>query len=473
MRDFPILRIHPGRVEVLGTFADMQAAFFSPDPKAVARIERATTEGALGIVAHFYMDPELQSVLHAVKSPRVHIADSLAMASAAIRMAEAGAQTIAILGVDFMAENVRALLDRGGFEHIPVLRLSREPIGCTLAEAADAPAYDAFLDTAAAAPSAAHVIYVNTSLQAKARAAAKLATVTCTSSNVVRTLVELGIRRPEARLFFGPDAYMGANIATLLEALGQDDNNDALQTLHPQLSAALARDLAARFSYFTQGVCVVHHAFGADVAERIASDYADAHVTAHFEVPGEMFRLAQRAAQQGRGVVGSTSHILNYITDAATRSSSRRFILGTETGMATAIIHSLKEALPPNAAPIDLIFPVATEAVTPSAALTSGTAALPLLPGARASEGCSTGGGCATCPFMKMNRLETLLSLAECAIAGTLTRASLSPFEGYEARYPASTLDLGPGIQSMVEMQHFQATGHFSETFLAHVHRPK
>ena len=74
---------------------------------------------------------------------------------------------------------------------------------------------------------------------------------------------------------------------------------------------------------------------------------------------------------------------------------------------------------------------------------------------------------------MKMNRLETLLGLAECAISGTLTRESLGPFEGYEARYPTGTLDLGPGIQSMVEMQHFQATGHFSETFLAHVRRGK
>ena len=43
--------------------------------------------------------------------------------------------------------------------------------------------------------------------------------------------------------------------------------------------------------------------------------YRDAYLTAHFEVPGEMFRLAMEAKRQrGMGVVGSTQNILDFIS---------------------------------------------------------------------------------------------------------------------------------------------------------------
>ena len=45
--------------------------------------------------------------------------------------------------------------------------------------------------------------------------------------------------------------------------------------------------------------------------EKVATEYADAYHTAHLEV-GEMFELAV-AASKGRGVVGSTSNILQFI----------------------------------------------------------------------------------------------------------------------------------------------------------------
>lgn len=42
--------------------------------------------------------------------------------------------------------------------------------------------------------------------------------------------------------------------------------------------------------------------------------YRDAYLTAHFEVPGEMFSLAMDAKRQrGMGVVGSTQNILDFI----------------------------------------------------------------------------------------------------------------------------------------------------------------
>ncbi|KAH9325062.1 hypothetical protein KI387_005240, partial [Taxus chinensis] len=77
-------------------------------------------------MAHFYMDPEVHGVLVASKQewPHIHISDSLVMANRALKMAEAGCKTIAVLGVDFMSKNVRAILDRTGFE-----KLAREERG--------------------------------------------------------------------------------------------------------------------------------------------------------------------------------------------------------------------------------------------------------------------------------------------------------------------------------------------------------
>jgi hypothetical protein len=74
-------------------------------------------EKKIGVVAHFYMDPEVQGILTAAQKhwPHIHISDSLVMADAAVKMAKAGCQFITVLGVDFMSENVRAILDQAGF----------------------------------------------------------------------------------------------------------------------------------------------------------------------------------------------------------------------------------------------------------------------------------------------------------------------------------------------------------------------
>lgn len=65
-------------------------------------------------------------------------------------------------------------------------------IGCSLAEAAEAPAYDEYLAAAAGnASPALHVVYINTSLRTKALAHAQVPTITCTSSNVVQTVLQV------------------------------------------------------------------------------------------------------------------------------------------------------------------------------------------------------------------------------------------------------------------------------------------
>ena len=73
-------------------------------------------------MAHFYMDPEVQGVLTSARQswPHIQISDSLVMADKAVKMAEQGCKAIGVLGVDFMSENVRAILDEAGHKNVAV-----------------------------------------------------------------------------------------------------------------------------------------------------------------------------------------------------------------------------------------------------------------------------------------------------------------------------------------------------------------
>ena len=68
------------------------------------------------------MDPQVQGVLSsaAERWPHIHISDSLVMADRAVKMVEEGCTTVAVLGVDFMSENVRAILDEAGHQDVKV-----------------------------------------------------------------------------------------------------------------------------------------------------------------------------------------------------------------------------------------------------------------------------------------------------------------------------------------------------------------
>ena len=98
----------------------LQARYLFPDESQVNELVKLLKEKKIGLVAHFYMDPEVQGVLTAAQKhwPHIHISDSLVMADSAVKMAEAGCQFIAVLGVDFMSENVRAILDQAGYDKV-------------------------------------------------------------------------------------------------------------------------------------------------------------------------------------------------------------------------------------------------------------------------------------------------------------------------------------------------------------------
>ena len=474
MDSFPVLRITRDSLVPEGSFAEAQAAFLQPDPATVKELEALLRSKKIGVVAHFYMDPELQGVLAACDWEHIGVSDSLLMADRGIRMVAEGCETIVVLGVDFMSENARAMLDAAGHSDVPVYRVATEEIGCSLAESAEKKAYGAYLTEASRTPRAMHVVYINTSLVTKAKAHNLVPTITCTSSNVVQTVLQAGAQVDDVQIYFGPDTYMGQNLESMLRAY-EDLDDEAVRALHPAYDLAKLRALRERFHYFQQGHCVVHHMFGEDVVKRVKERHADAYVTAHLEVPGEMFAMALDYQQEGRGVVGSTSNILGFILgkvrEAVDSGSDEKlqFVLGTEAGMITPIVKQVQQILREAGSDrsVDILFPVASEAVAQTT-----DAVLPIVPGVAAGEGCSTAGGCATCPYMKMNSLEALLQL--CRNIGVKSEAELARYEPkkYEETIGGRTAaDLGG--EPILHMRAFQQTGELPEALVEDVrHRP-
>lgn len=467
-RSFPSLRVLEDRLEAEGAFAEAQAEYLRPDPETVAELDALLESKRIGVVAHFYMDPQLQGVLASCKWPHVHISDSLLMADRAVAFAEAGCRSIIVLGVDFMSENARAMLDRGGFAHVPVYRVAAEPIGCSLAAAAETLTYQAWLTRAARTPRSLHVVYINTSLRTKARSHATVPTITCTSSNVVQTVLAAFAEIPDVSVFFGPDTYMGRNLARVFEMLSKLDDAE-IRKVHPAHDRASVAALRERFHYFEQGHCVVHHLFGAEVVRRVREEEADAFVTAHLEVPGEMFELALERRERDRGVVGSTSDILSFIArkvkDAVAGGghTTLRFVLGTEAGMITSIVREVQKTLGAcsgSGVVVEIVFPVASEAIA-----ATDDAELAIVPGASGGEGCSTAGGCATCPYMKMNSLDALVDLAHrLDVADDDTLAGFHPKNYTELFDGRTAADLGG--EPILYMRHFQKTAHLAPTLI-------
>lgn len=143
--------------------------------------------------------------------------------------------------------------------------------------------------------------------------------------------------------------------------------------------------------------------------------YCDAFLTAHFEVPGEMFSLAMEAKRRGMGVVGSTQNILDFIQERVQEALDRniddhlQFVLGTESGMVTSIVSSVRKLLGSVKSndrakvSVEIVFPVSSESISKMPTSSSGDFSnLSVIPGVASGEGCSLHGGCASCPYMKV-----------------------------------------------------------------------
>ncbi|KAL4457736.1 hypothetical protein ABPG75_012601 [Micractinium tetrahymenae] len=471
---FPSLLITADGTSAQGAFAEAQNKFLQPDQGVVDTLVAQLQAKRVGVVAHFYMDPEVQGVLSsaAERWPHINISDSLVMADGAVKMAEAGCTTIAVLGVDFMSENVRAILDEAGYSHVKVYRMASDAIGCSLAEAAESPAYDEYLAEAGATPTSLHVVYINTSLKTKALAHKAVPTITCTSSNVVQTVLTAFAQVPDVHVWYGPDTYMGRNLAQLFQSLA-NLSDEEVKELHPAHTQASIRALLPRLRYFEQGTCIVHHLFGGEVCELVREGYRDAYLTAHFEVPGEMFSLAMEAKRsRGMGVVGSTQNILDFIAAKLGAALEQpfperlQFVLGTESGMITSIVRKvqgmLRQAGRSDVA-VEIVFPVSPEAITTDRQAGAAQVELPtglsVVPGPAGGEGCSLEGGCASCPYMKMNSLQALLTV--CERVGSPAGEAL--LEGFKPRPYTELVDgktmAQAGCLPILHMRGFQKGG--------------
>ncbi|CAD7700756.1 unnamed protein product [Ostreobium quekettii] len=484
MPTFPSLVISADSLVPQGAFAEAQALYLEPAAEEVAALASILKEKRVGVVAHFYMDPQVQGVLTAAADewPHIQISDSLLMADAAVRMADAGCRYIAVLGVDFMSENVRAILDKAGHQDVQVYRMASASIGCSLAEAAESDKYLSYLSEAATVQPSLHVVYINTSLRTKAVAHTKVPTITCTSSNVVQTVLQAFAQVPGLNVWYGPDTYMGQNLVHLFQMLAQMSDEE-IKEVHPEHNQESVRSLLPRLRHFSDGVCIVHHLFGGEVCQIVKEAYSDAYLTAHFEVPGELFELAMEAKKRGMGVVGSTSNILNFITSvledelADRRSAKLQFVLGTESGMITSIVKAVQNLLKAHEGTdllVEIVFPVAPEAITTDRQALSDTVTLPgalqVIPGAARGEGCSLEGGCASCPYMKMNSLDALGRVLN--LIGSAGGEAL--LEGHKPETYAEFVEDGvlmsdAGCQPILHMRGFQKSGKLPDSLVHHI----
>jgi hypothetical protein len=353
---------------------------------------------------------------------------------------------------------------------------------------------------------------------------------------------------PDLNVWYGPDTYMGRNLAQLFTMLAGADDAE-IKALHPAHDRASIRALLPRLRYFDAGTCIVHHIFGGEVCELVRAGYGDAYLTAHFEVPGEMFTLAMEAKARGMGCVGSTSNILDFISaklkvcdgggeatgratgttkawyqprplarglncaspaclplfrrifcsacatacpcahapsphpvcppplpsrpplskkqDAldAPRPERLQFVLGTEAGMITSIVRKVQAMVKASGradVEVEIVFPVAPQAIsTPKQAPAPGGAPLTLpgglavVPGPAGGEGCSLEGGCAACPYMKMNSLDAL-ELVCGRVGSPAGEAQLEDFKprAYAQRVGGKSV-AAAGCVPILHMRHF------------------
>lgn len=66
---FPSLLVRAGSVQAQGVFAEVQAQYLTPDQAQVNQLAELLRSKAIGVVAHFYMDPQVRGQRH---TPTLH-----------------------------------------------------------------------------------------------------------------------------------------------------------------------------------------------------------------------------------------------------------------------------------------------------------------------------------------------------------------------------------------------------------------
>ena len=236
-----------------------------------ARIKALLEREQAVLVAHYYVDPELQALADETGGC---VADSLEMARFG---RDHAAQTLVVAGVRFMGETAK-ILSPGKRILMPDLDATCSlDLGCPVDE------FSAFCD---AHPDRTVVVYANTSAAVKARADWMV-----TSSIGLEIVADLHARGE--KIIWGPDRHLGAYIQRKTGA-------DML---------------------LWQGSCLVHDEFKGIELDLLKAEYPDAKVLVHPESPANVVALAD--------VVGSTTQLI----DAAVKLDAKRFIVATDLGI--------------------------------------------------------------------------------------------------------------------------------------------
>lgn len=210
-------------------------------------IERLKQEKDAVVMAHYYVDGELQDVAD-------YVGDSLALAQIASTI---DAKIIVLCGVHFMGETAKILCPD---KKVLVPDINS---GCSLADSCPA---DKFAEFVKKHPDHTVISYVNTSADVKA-----LSDMVVTSGNA-RKIVE---SYPEdEKIIFGPDRNLGNYI----------------------------NSVTGRKMLLWDGACHVHEQFSLEKLAQLKKEHPDAPVLVHPECPAPIRMLAD--------VIGSTAVLL-------------------------------------------------------------------------------------------------------------------------------------------------------------------
>lgn len=237
----------------------------------IERIKTLLKQKDAVLVAHYYVDEELQSLAEETGG---YVSDSLDMARFGHQHP---ASTLVVAGVRFMGETAKILNPE---KRVLMPTLEAE---CSLDLECPANDFIAFCD---AHPDRTVVVYSNTSAEVKARA-----DYVVTSSIAVRLVEHL--HRQGRKIIWAPDRHLGNYIR-------QETGADML---------------------LWNASCVVHDEFKARALRQLKTIHPDAAILVHPESPAKIIDLADR--------VGSTSQLI----EAVRELPHPEFIVATDKGI--------------------------------------------------------------------------------------------------------------------------------------------
>ncbi|HEV7347948.1 quinolinate synthase NadA [Telluribacter sp.] len=219
----------------------------------VAEINRLRKEKNAVILAHYYVDADIQDIAD-------YIGDSLGLSQQA---AATQADMIVFCGVHFMGETAKVLSPNKKVV-IPDLNA-----GCSLADSAPA---DKFAEFKAQYPDHMVISYINCSAEIKA-----LTDIVCTSSNALQIVNSLP---PDQKIIFAPDANLGRYV-----------------------SKKTGRDMV-----LWDGACIVHIDISREKLQKLQEENPEALLIAHPECKEDVLLQAD--------FVSSTTGLLKFVQES-------------------------------------------------------------------------------------------------------------------------------------------------------------